>query len=187
MSQLGCVAAHELAPRGHVEKQIAYFDGRTRRVRARTDFGDGAAIDLDLRGVRRACWMGGHAQARNGADRRHRLAAEAQSCDGLQVVQRCDFARRMPGDRDRQLLRGNSAAIIAHADQTNATALDIDLDAVCAGVQAVFNQLLDDGGGTLDDLACGDLVDELAGEDTDGHRRESDVSSGRRGEAQPQR
>src|SRR5947207_8489754 len=79
----------------------------------------------------------------------------------------------MSGDRDGQLRGGNSAAVIAHADQTNATALNIDFDAVGAGVQDVFNELFDDGGGALDDLACGDLVYELTGKDTNRHRARS--------------
>ncbi len=38
-----------------------------------------------------------------------------------------------------------------------------------AGVEGVLDQLLDDRGGALDHLAGGDLVDEFAGKDTDGH------------------
>ena len=48
------------------------------------------------------------------------------------------------------------------------------------GVQAVFYELLNDGGGTLDDLACGDLVYELTGEDTDRHRARSLACPARR-------
>ena len=52
-------------------------------------------------------------------------------------------------------------AVVAHAHQADAAALDVDLDALRAGVEAVFDQFLDDRGRPLDHLAGGDLVDEL--------------------------
>jgi len=51
----------------------------------------------------------------------------------------------------------------------SAAALDVDLDAVGAGVQAVLHQLLDDRGGPLDHFPRGNLIDELVGKNTDGH------------------
>jgi hypothetical protein len=75
----------------------------------------------------------------------------------------------MPGYRDWQLISRDATSIVTHPYQTNATALDIDLDATRASIQAVLDELLDDGRRPLDDLACGDLVNELAGEDTDWH------------------
>ena len=45
------------------------------------------------------------------------------------------------------------------------------LDALRAGVQAVLHQLLDDGRRALDDLAGGDLIDEVIVEYADRHGR----------------
>ena len=75
----------------------------------------------------------------------------------------------MPRQRQRQLGFGNPAAIVAHARQPHAAGFDFHLDALRAGVEAVFHQLLDDGRRPLDDLAGRDLVDEMAVEDADGH------------------
>ena len=55
----------------------------------------------------------------------------------------------------------DAAAVIAHAYQTDAATLDVDLDALGAGVEAVLDEFLDDGGRALDHFAGGDLVDEL--------------------------
>jgi len=57
--------------------------------------------------------------------------------------------------------------IVTHPYQPNATALDIDLDAMCASIQTVLDELLDDGRRPLDDLAAR-FVNELAGKDTIG-------------------
>ena len=54
----------------------------------------------------------------------------------------------------------DAAAVVDDADQLAAALLDVDVDARAAGVEAVFQQLLDDAGGPLDDLAGGDLGDD---------------------------
>src|SRR5262249_51651864 len=64
---------------------------------------------------------------------------------------------------------GNPGAVIAHADQPRSAALDVDLDVPGASVQAVLGELLDDGGRALDHLTGGDLVDELARKNANGH------------------
>ena len=66
---------------------------------------------------------------------------------------------------------GNAAAVVAHAREPHAAGLDFDLDALRAGVEAVLDQLLDDGRRPLDDLAGGDLIDEVVVENADRHGR----------------
>jgi len=75
----------------------------------------------------------------------------------------------VPRERKRQLLRLDAATVIAHPHETQAPALDVDLDAGRARIEAVLDELLDEGRRTLDHLARGDLVDELTGEDADRH------------------
>ena len=60
--------------------------------------------------------------------------------------------------------RGDAAAIVDDANQFGAALLDVDVDAAAAGVHGVFEQLLDDAGGPLDDLARGDLGDDGSGQ-----------------------
>ena len=83
----------------------------------------------------------------------------------------------MPRQREQQLVAIDAAAVVAHAAQAHAAFFDLDLDAPRAGIEAVLDQLLHHGGRTLDDLARGDLVDELFGQDADRHRRGAEAKS----------
>ena len=75
----------------------------------------------------------------------------------------------MARERERELVARDAAAVVAHAAKRDAAGLDLDLDAARAGVEAVLDQFLDHRRRPLDDLAGGDLVDELFGQDPDGH------------------
>src|SRR5207247_609392 len=52
---------------------------------------------------------------------------------------------------------GQLAAVVHDADQVGAALLDLDINAARTGIDAVFEQLLDDAGRSFDDLARGDL------------------------------
>ena len=124
-----------------------------------------AALARDLRGLRPAALSRRQAQPRDGGNRRQRLAPEAERDDTLEIIERADLARGVTLERDCQLLTRNPAAIIAHANEAGAAALHLDLDARRASVEAVLDQLLHDRGRTLDDLARGDLVDQVVRQD----------------------
>src|SRR5439155_1506018 len=53
-----------------------------------------------------------------------------------------------------------AAAVIGHADQVRPALLHVDVDARGPGVDAVFQQLLEDAGRALDHFAGGDLGDD---------------------------
>ena len=75
----------------------------------------------------------------------------------------------MARERERQLRGWNSAAVVAHAYQTDAAVLDVDRELPRTGIERVLDQFLDDRRRALDHLARGDLVDERAFEYPDGH------------------
>src|SRR6185437_15008318 len=179
VSRLGGRAAYELAPRRDVEEEVTNLDGGARRMRGRPQRGHHAAVDADLRRTLRACWMRDDAQARDRTDRRQGLAAKTKCGDGGEVIQRRDLARGVAADRDRELLGGNAATVVAHAHEAYAPALDVHLDAVGAGVQAVFDQFLDHRSGALDHLTGGDLVYQVVGKNSDGHGRGQSIAPGR--------
>src|SRR5690606_29310311 len=89
----------------------------------------------------------------------------------FEIVDRADLARRMARQREHELVGRDARAIIAHATQPYAAVFDFDVDTRRTGIEAVLDQLLDDGCGALDDLAGRDLVDELLGKDANGHGR----------------
>jgi hypothetical protein len=72
--------------------------------------------------------------------------------------------------RKHQLVAIDAVAVVTHAAQAHAALLDLDLDATRAGIDAVLDQLLQHGSGTLDDLARSDLMDELFGQDSNRHK-----------------
>ena len=66
----------------------------------------------------------------------------------------------MTGEGQRQIVGVDAAAVIDDANQFGAALLDLDIDAPAAGIDGVFEQFLDDAGGSFDDLAGGDLADD---------------------------
>ena len=61
----------------------------------------------------------------------------------------------------------DSGAVIDNADQRETALADLDGDLRGAGVERIFDQLFDDGGGALDDLPRGDAVHDLRRQESD--------------------
>ncbi len=171
LRQLRALGAQELAPRRHVEEQVAHLDRRAVRMRVRRGSRQGA-VDCGNHvrrlGVARAR---DHPHARHGRDARQRLAAEAQRAHRLEVVDAADLAGGVAGQGEQQLVRGDADAVVAHAAELGAALLHLDVDRQRARVEAVLDQFLDHGRRALDHLAGGDLVNELLGQDPDRHGR----------------
>jgi hypothetical protein len=87
----------------------------------------------------------------------------------LQVVEAGDLAGGVALEGQRQLVLGDAAAVVGHPDAPHAALLELHLDGRRAGVHGVLEHFLEHRGGPLDDLAGGDLVDEVVGEEVDGH------------------
>src|SRR6266511_3412446 len=82
-----------------------------------------------------------------------------------------ELRRRVARYRKMQVFALDAVAVVGDADALDAAAGEIDVDLGCACIERILEQLLQRGGGTLDDLAGGDLVDQLIGECADrGHR-----------------
>ena len=169
VAQLGALGLEELAPRRHVEEQVAHFDRGALRVRLGRDRADPAAFDLQRCAVLVAGAARGQREAADRGDRRQRLAAEAERGHAFEVVERGDLAGGVARDRQRQFVGGDAAAVVADADQAHAALFQVDVDAARTGIERVLHQFLDHGRRALDDLAGGDLVDEGVGELADRH------------------
>jgi len=160
VAQFGALGTQELAPGRHVVEQLAYFHGGARRMRARGDIAQLAALDLQRRPVRVAGAARGQGEAADRGDRRQRFATKTERGHGFEVVQAGDLAGGVARHRQRQLLRGDPAAIVTDADQAHAALFQVDVDPGGAGIQCVFHQFLDHRRRPLDDFAGGDLVDQ---------------------------
>ncbi len=166
---LGARRLQEFEPRRGREEQVAHLDPGTggMRCRHRRRFGAGFYRDLPCAvGARRPR---GDPHPADRADRRQRLAAEAERGDAQQVVVG-QFRGAVPLDRQDQLFRGHPAAIVDNRDQGLAAVFQCDVDAPGAGVDRVFDQFLDRRGRPFDDFAGGDAVDEDRRQKTDRHR-----------------
>jgi hypothetical protein len=165
--QLGRGRLEELEPCGRVEEQVAHLHAR-------------APVGWDFEALLDRAALAGQAEARgappraarqreagDGANGRQRLAAEAQRRDGVQVLVVLELGGRMALERQRQLLRRHADAVVGDADQRAPAVAQVDGDSGGAGVERVFDQLLDGRGRALDDLAGGDLVDQVVRQPSD--------------------
>ena len=157
----------ELEPRGRVEEQVAHLDARAGVGRNLEALLDGAALTGQAQAPRAAPRAARQRESRDGADRRQRLAAEAERRDRLQILVVLELGGRVALERQRQLLRRHADAVVADADQRASAVAQVDGDGGGAGVERVLDQLLDGGGRTLDDLAGGDLVDQMVRQPAD--------------------
>ena len=106
-------------------------------------------------------------QARDGGDGRQRFSAKAQGGDGEQVVAGADFRSGVAFEGEESIVTHHAAAVVGDLDELAAPAFDFKADVGGSGVERVLQHFLDHGGGTVDDLASGDLVGNLVGEYAD--------------------
>jgi hypothetical protein len=163
MRPLGAFGAQEFAPRRRVEIKLLDRNGRSRRQRCRRDGTDRAAFDFDPPCVWLAFRARCEREARHGGDRRERLPAKAQRRDRFKISDRGDLRRRMPRDRERQILALDARAVVGHPQPLDAAARDVDVDLRRAGIETVLEQLLQRRSRPLDDFAGSDLIDQEIG------------------------
>ena len=169
--EFGFFGLEEFASCRRIEEQVAHFHRSAHRMRGRLNARRHVStFGLDLPGLIGVTGTRSQGQARHGADRGQGFTAEAQAHHLLQVFQITNLAGGVPGQRQRQVIGRNAAAIIAHPQQLDAALLDVDVNAFGTGVEAVFQQLLDHRRRSLHHLAGGDLVRQPWAEQLDaGH------------------
>jgi hypothetical protein len=62
-------------------------------------------------------------------------------------------------------------AVVGDTDELASSGFDLDADTGSTGVERVFEEFFDDGGGAFDDFAGGDLVRHEVREDADAAHR----------------
>ena len=166
--EFGFFGLEKLAPRRGVEEQVAHFHRGADRVRGGLHAGRHVpAFGFDLPGLIGVAGAGRQGQARHGADRRQGLTAEPEAHDLLEVFQVANLAGGVTGQGQRQVIGRNAAAVVAHPQQLDAALLDVDINALGTGVEAVFQQLLDHRSRALDHLTGGNLVRQSRAEQLD--------------------
>ncbi len=185
MPQFGSFAAQELAPRRRVVEELADLDARARRagrrpLRLPAPPLAPRALRCARRALRRRC-------ARRCSPTRLRrwLASASPRKPSVATVSRsCRLAILLVACRCNAMANWSGAmppAVVADHDAAHAAALQPHLDARRAGVQRVFQQLLDHRRRALDHLASGDLADQHVGQPADLCRRRTRQRRPKRG------
>ncbi len=159
MRQLGRLGLQELAPRRRAEEQLAHLDRRADAARRGLQLAGAGVEPGRVRGLGGAA---GDRELGDRGDRRQRLAAKAERRHALELGERGDLAGGMAAQRQGQLGGGDAVAVVLDADRPHAAADQADDDLPGPGVDGVVEQLAHHRGRSLDDLAGGDLADQLA-------------------------
>jgi hypothetical protein len=162
VGEFGAFGLEKFAAGRGVVIEVAHFDDGAGHQRRRFRLGTRFAFSFQAWLAPRSRLVIG--QASDGGDRGQRLAAKAEGADAFEVVERGNFGGGMAGQGQRQLILGDAAAVVGDADQLDAAFFQMHLDGLAAGVEAVFEQFLEHGGGSFDHFASGNLADQQVGE-----------------------
>ena len=171
VGELGLLGLEKFAAGGGVEEEIADGEGGADGEAGGVDAEDVAAGDLDVgAGVFEGVAVFGagagfEGDAGDGGDGGEGFAAEAEGGDGEEIVGGAELGGGVALKGEECVVAHHAVAVVGDADELAAAGFDVDADAGGAGVEGVFEELLDYGSGTFDDLAGGDLIGDLVGED----------------------
>ncbi len=158
MAQLGFRRVQELASRGHVEEQVANLDRCAARPRLALDAEDSSALNRDPRPALCRVAAARQGEARDRCDRGDRLTAEAEGRNAIEVFGGRHLGGRVTLEGEEHIVPVHPAAVVTDADHGTPAVPHLHRDAPGAGVEAVLDQLLDHGGGTLDDFSRRDAI-----------------------------
>ncbi len=86
-------------------------------------------------------------EAGDAGDGREGLTAEAKGGDGEELVGGAEFGGGVALEGEEGVVLDHAVAVVGDADELAATGFDLDADAGGCGVEGVFEELFDDGGG----------------------------------------
>ena len=159
LARLGRIRLEKFLARGRVEKKLLHAHSRSDLTARVLDLGRLAAEYVDTCAEVVRCLPREEREARDGCNRRQRLAAKAEGRNRLQVRNSGDLACRMAQDCRLCVRARHTAPVVRDANKADAAAHNFDFDGGCTRIHRVLDEFLDDGGGTLHDLARRNLVD----------------------------
>ena len=167
VAEFGSFGLQEFATRGNAVEKIGDTDGGACR-KARGFHADKfAAGEFDARAfglLRRRAFRAAGARQRRWWEG---LRRENPACDGEEIVGGAQLAGGVALEGEQRVIVGHAVAVVDDANHALAAGFDFDADGFGAGVERVFEQLFDDGGGPLDDFARGDAVGDSFRENAD--------------------
>ncbi|MNE26714.1 hypothetical protein D3C80_1200920 [compost metagenome] len=128
--EFGFFGLEKLAPGRGIEEQVAHFDRGANRVgRWLHPWRHVAAFGFYLPGLVGITGTRGQRQACHRTDGSQRFAAKPQAHDPLEVFEVANLAGGVPGQGQRQVVGGDAATVVAHAQQLHPALLDVHVDA----------------------------------------------------------
>lgn len=158
----GLARAEELLSRGDVVEEVFDFHRRASRAAARFDARHPSSLDHDPGSLRVVGSPGGDGHSGDGANGGKGLSAKAEGLHAHQIVKRANLARGVARDGEFRVGPRHPDPVVADADERPAAVLDRDPDGGGFRVDGVLDEFFDQIGGSFDDLARRDLVDERA-------------------------
>ncbi len=165
VGEFGLLGLEEFAAGGGVEEEVADGDGGADGKAGVFDAEDVAAGDLDEGAGGLFGDAGFELEAGDAGDGGQGFAAEAEGGDGEEVVGGAELGGGVALEGEECVVLDHAVAVVGDADELAAAGFDLDADAGGSGVEGVFEEFFDDGGGAFDDFAGGDLVRHDVGED----------------------
>ena len=153
----------ETAARRDVVKEVAHEELRPHGTHHGILSRELPAVDLGLRAHLVARLPRAQFDLRHGGDRSQGLAAESERMQGVDVLHSPDLARGMAVESHACVDGRHAAAVVHNLDQILAAVAEIDFHGGRTCVDGVFHHLLHHRGGSVDDLARGDLVGDDLG------------------------
>ena len=117
---------------------------RSREGELRRDLFHRSAVDADFGAGLLSTGARPQREMRHRRNGRQRLSAKPHRGDRGEVVGAPDLARRMPLEREPRVLRLHPFSVVVDADLFLAAKLDVNRHARRAGIDRVFDELLDD-------------------------------------------
>lgn len=165
----GFLGAEEFATGREVEEQGADLDGSAGGAGGGADFGDAPALDGDGSGFAGGflAFAGGEEETGDRSDGREGFAPEAHGGEGGEILGPSDLGGGMTFEREEGVIAAHPESIVGDADEAASTGPDFDGDAGGLGVEGILDEFLDDGSGSFNDFAGGDLIGDVIWEETD--------------------
>src|SRR5579859_121969 len=188
VAQFGGFGFQEFAARGDAVEQIGDADGGSQR-KTRWFYADQLAAGEFYAGAL-GVFFGARLQEQAGdsGDGGQGFAAKAERGDGEQVFGGAQLAGGVALEGQQRVVVSHAVAVVEDANHALAAGFDFHANRFRGGIERVFEQLLDYGGGPLNNFARGNAVSDSLRQNTDpahtprslgGRSFSSDISKGR--------
>src|ERR1700730_8942715 len=140
VAAFGIFGTYKLPARRNVIKKRAHLDLRSRSFTTVPHHFELTTIDDDFGSSDRMSLACRQPKSRDTSDAWQGFAPKSQRGHCLKISSRPDLTGRMPLQRKQRIVAVHSTSVVDHANERNSSATNDDIDLLCTGVDAVFDQ-----------------------------------------------